>query len=130
MKAQKLFIAMTMAASMAVAAPAEDHKEKGHHGHEAAATDTLTGEVVDLSCFLAHNGQGKEHKQCARQCIQKGLPVGLLTGSGEVYLAVSPNHKKANDILADKAADTITVVGKVSEKTGMKMITIDRIVKK
>ena len=110
---------------------ADEHEHEGHADHGAmAAKDTLTGEVIDLACFMAHDGQGKDHMKCAKQCIQKGLPVGLLTEKGEVYLAVGENHKKANEMLADKAAQTITVVGKVTEKAGSKMITIHEIVKK
>lgn len=89
-----------------------------------AAKDTLTGEVVDLACFMAHDGQGKDHMKCAKQCIQKGLPVGILTEKGEVYLAVGENHKQANEMLADKVAQNVTVVGAISEKAGTKMITI------
>lgn len=103
----------------------------GHDEHEGkAAADTVTGEVVDLACFMAHDGKGKDHMKCAKQCIQKGLPVGILTEKGDLYLAVAENHKKANDLLADQAAKTITVVGEVSEKSGSKMITIHEILKK
>ncbi|MDB5047080.1 MAG: hypothetical protein JWO30_151 [Fibrobacteres bacterium] len=107
---------------------ARAHGDEDHHA--AAPADTLTGEVVDLACYMAHDGKGKDHKQCAKQCIQKGLPVGLLTESGEIYLAVGENHKKANDMLLKDAANTITVVGKVSEKSGTKMITIHEVMKK
>lgn len=120
-------LALAVAASMAMprlARADEDHAKK------AAAKDTVTGEVVDLACYMGHDAKGKDHQQCAKTCIQKGLPVGLLTEKGDIYLAVGENHKKANDMLADKASQTITVVGDVSEKGGTKMVTIHEIVKK
>ena len=106
-------------------------ESKGHddHGNKTAAADTLTGEVVDLACFLGHGEKGKDHAKCAKQCIQKGLPVGLLTEKGEVYLAIGPDHKKANELLASKAAQVVTVVGKKSENFGAKMIEVHGIVK-
>jgi hypothetical protein len=102
-----------------------------HENHEGkAAKDTVTGEVVDLACYMGHDSRGKDHMKCAKQCIQKGLPVGILTEKGELYMAVGENHKKANEMLADKAAQTITVVGSVSEKSGAKMIAIHEVLKK
>jgi hypothetical protein len=118
------FAAALFAAPTAVSA----HGDEAHEGK--AAADTVTGEVIDINCYMAHDGKGKDHMQCAKQCIKKGLPVGLLTEKGDVYLAVAEGHKKANDMLADKAAQTVTVVGEVSEKSGNKMITIHEILRK
>ena len=123
----KLF-SLALAASLAGALPTRADEHADHHAK--AAKDTVTGEVIDLACFMAHDGQGKDHAKCAKTCINKGLPVGLLTEKGEVYMAVAEGHKKANDLLADKAAETITVVGEVSEKAGAKLVTIHEVLKK
>ncbi len=85
-----------------------------------AATKTVTGEIVDLMCYLDHGAKGDKHKGCAEKCIKSGGPVGLLSGD-DLYLVIG-DHKPMNDELASKAAQTVTLKGKVVEKHGMKMI--------
>ncbi|HWW00874.1 MAG TPA: hypothetical protein VNZ64_14355 [Candidatus Acidoferrum sp.] len=87
---------------------------------EKAATQSLTGEVVDLMCYLDHGAKGEKHKGCAEKCIKSGGPVGLLSGE-QLYLVIG-EHKPINDDLASKAAQTVTLKGKVVERNGMKML--------
>lgn len=87
----------------------------------AAETKTVTGEVVDLMCYLDHGAKGQKHAECAETCIKSGGPVGLLTADNQLYLIIG-EHKPMNDQLAPLAAKTITVKGKVVERNGMKMI--------
>ena len=87
---------------------------------DEGATKSVTGEVVDLMCYLDHGAKGDKHKGCAEKCIKSGGPVGLLSGD-DLYLVIG-DHKPMNDELASKAAQTVTVKGKVVEKNGMKMI--------
>jgi hypothetical protein len=94
---------------------------------ESGETKTLSGEVVDLMCYLDHDAKGDKHKGCAEKCIKSGGPVGLLSGD-QVYLVVG-DHKPMNDELASKAAQTVTLKGKVVERSGMKMIENAELVK-
>lgn len=87
----------------------------------AAETQSIKGEVVDLMCYLDHGAKGDKHKGCAAKCIKSGGPVGLLTADNQLYLVIG-DHKPINDTLADKAAQTVTLKGKVVERDGMKMI--------
>ncbi len=91
-------------------------------------TKTLTGEVVDLMCYLDHGAKGEKHKSCAEKCIKSGGPVGLLSGE-DLYLVIG-EHQPMNDQLASKAAQTVTLKGKVVEKNGMKMIENAQLVEK
>ncbi len=86
----------------------------------ASETKSITGEVVDLMCYLDHGAKGEAHKGCATTCIKSGGPVGLLSGD-QLYLVVG-DHKPMNDALAAVAAQTVTLKGKVVERNGMKMI--------
>ncbi len=90
-------------------------------------TQTIKGEVVDLMCYLDHGAKGEKHKACAEKCIKSGGPVGLLSGD-QVYLVIG-DHKPMNDELAAKAAETVTLRGKVVERNGMKMIENAQFVK-
>ncbi len=82
---------------------------------------TLTGEVVDLMCYLDHGAKGEKHAGCAETCIKSGGPVGLLTKDDQLYLVIG-DHKPINDQLASHAGKTITLKGKVVERNGVKMI--------
>lgn len=87
----------------------------------AAQTQTIKGEVVDLMCYLDHGAKGEKHKGCAKKCIANGGPVGLLTADNQLYLVIG-DHQPINKELADKAAQTVTLKGKVVERNGVKMI--------
>jgi hypothetical protein len=93
----------------------------------AGQTQSITGEVVDLMCYLDHGAKGEKHKSCAEKCIKSGGPVGLLSGE-HLYLVIG-DHKPMNDELASKAAQTVTLRGKVVERNGMKMIENAELVK-
>ena len=84
-------------------------------------TQTIKGEVVDLMCYLDHGAKGEKHKGCAKKCIESGGPVGLLTADDQLYLVIG-DHQPMNKELAAKAAQTVTLKGKVVERNGMKMI--------
>src|SRR5438105_13326738 len=102
-----------------------DHDEKA----EAAAQDvTVKGEVVDMACYLDHGATGEKHAQCAKTCIESGLPVGLKAKDGKTYLLIG-EHKPMNKELAAYAAKTITVKGKLATRDGINLIENAEIVK-
>lgn len=91
-------------------------------------TQTIKGEVVDLSCYIDHGAKGAGHQMCAKMCIEKGLPAGLLTSNGNLYLLIE-NHKKSEAYakLSNFAAKDAAITGHVSEKNGMKALTVEEI---
>jgi hypothetical protein len=82
---------------------------------------TVTGEVLDMSCYIDHGAMGEKHAACARKCIASGLPVGIKANDGKTYLLIG-DHKPANPELADYAAKTITVKGKAVSRDGINMV--------
>jgi hypothetical protein len=106
---------------------AQEH-EHGKEKLEGGATKTITGEVVDLMCFIDHNSKGEKHAACAAKCIKDGGPVGI-TSEGKTYLVVG-DHKPMNDQLAEYAGKTVTLKGKLAEREGMAMLENAEIVKK
>jgi hypothetical protein len=95
---------------------------------QAATTKTVTGEVVDMMCYVDHGASGDKHAACAAKCIKGGGPVGI-TSEGKTYLIVG-DHKPMNSQLAEYAGKTITVQGKLAERDGIAMIENAEIVKK
>ena len=87
----------------------------------AAAAQSVTGEVVDLMCYLDHGAKGDKHASCGTKCISSGGPVGVLTADNQLYLVIGA-HKPMNAQLAPFAAKTVTLKGKIVERNGVKMI--------
>jgi hypothetical protein len=119
-----LIVSTAIAASLAVA-------HEGHDETEEAAetkTVTVTGEVVDMACYIDHNATGEKHAECAKTCIESGLPVGIKGKDGKTYLLIG-EHKPMNKELAAYAAKTVTVKGKLANRDGFNMIENAEIVK-
>lgn len=109
-------------ALFAAAALADD---KSAHGTHAAAPASITGEVVDTGCYLGHAAKGEKHIGCATKCIANGMPMGLLTDKGELYL-LTLNHDNADpyNALKKMAGKMVTVSGAVNERGGMRGIDV------
>jgi hypothetical protein len=106
-------------------AVAQEHE----HGTDAAGSKEVTGEVVDMMCYVDHNAVGEKHGQsCGTKCIKSGGPVGIVS-DGKAYLIVG-EHKPINDQLAEYCGKNITVKGKLAERGGIAMIENAEIVKK
>lgn len=101
-----------------------DEKMEGMEMKGAAmpsSSVSVKGEIVDMACYLDHGATGAKHAQCAKTCITSGLPVGLKAEDGKLYLLVG-EHKPINATLADAAAKTVTVKGKLVSRDGISMI--------
>ncbi len=60
-------------ALFAFSTPAVAHE--GHHmPGEKVVTKTITGEVVDMGCWLGHAARGEKHISCATKCLNQGIP--------------------------------------------------------
>ena len=95
--------------------------------NETDDAKTITGEIVDMMCYVDHNATGDKHSSCAAKCIKSGSPVGIVS-DGKAYLVVG-DHKPMNDQLADHAGKTITLKGKLAERGGVQMLENAEIVK-
>ena len=106
----------------------EHDEQQGKDSLDASASKEVTGEVVDMMCYVDHNATGDKHSSCAAKCIKGGGPVGILD-NGKAYLVVG-EHQPMNAELAEFAGKTIIVKGKVAERGGIAMIENAEIVKK
>lgn len=103
-------------------------KEHKHDGEEAQDQVTVKGEVIDMACYIDHNAQGEKHADCAKKCIESGLPVGIKGEDGKTYLIIG-EHKPLNRKLAKYAAQTVTVKGKLVSRDGINMLENAEVVK-
>lgn len=118
----KKTMGFTLAAMMMLALGASANTPAGA---AKSTTKTLTGEVVDTGCYMAHGAKGEKHIGCATKCISGGMPMGLLTSNGTLYL-LTLNHDNADPYnkLKDMAGKTVSVTGEVIERSGMKGIDV------
>lgn len=116
-----LVLAMTVVLATSAIALAGDDAKK-----EKAAPVTLTGEVLDLYCYMGHpeSATGAEHAKCASACIGKGLPIGFLTADGTLYLITGKDHAPATADVTAWVGKQSTLTGYVSEQKGMKAIEL------
>src|SRR5437868_14805454 len=123
----KIAVAATFIAALAVSplAIAQEHE----HGSDTAASKEVTGEVVDMMCYVDHNAVGEKHGQsCGAKCIKSGGSA-VIVSDGEAYLVVG-EHKPMNDQLAEYCGKTITLKVKMAERGGIAMIENAEVVKK
>lgn len=88
---------------------------------------SVQGEVVDLACYMGHQARGEKHADCAEMCIKGGMPIGLLTDKGSVYLLLEDHTSKdAYQSLKSMAAKQVNVMGDLHKRGGLQAIIVEK----
>ena len=97
--------------------------------HPVAGTQEIlvTGEVLDMTCYIASNLSGPEHAECARVCIRNGEPAGIKAQDGKVYLLTGEPGQSINAKLADYAAQIVTIKGRKTMRDGFAQLQVEEI---
>ncbi|HKI69023.1 MAG TPA: hypothetical protein VKA67_05500 [Verrucomicrobiae bacterium] len=85
-------------------------------------TSTITGELVDMGCYLKSGMHGAGHATCGANCAKAGMPVGVLEDNGKVYTLDVPSKA-----LAPEMAKTVRVTGEIFKGTDVIMPTTIRV---
>lgn len=87
--------------------------------------ETITGEVVDVSCYLQLGKRGSAHMDCGKKCILNGQPIGIVDEHDKLTLIIPEEHHPRRDgtvSLREKFAElmgkTVTVTGISSRMKG------------
>jgi hypothetical protein len=80
---------------------------------------TVTGELVEMSCFLQLGKRGEKHIPCGTKCLQSGQPFGVVTANNQVYLIMAEEHDPRRDGQADTRTAMIPMLAKQVRVTGM-----------
>ena len=97
----------------------------------------VTGEVIDTWCYISEimgaseAVLGSAHHQCAVWCAAGGVPVGLLSESGEIFMVLKlgdDDTSNANPRILEIQSSQVTVDGDLHERDGIKYLLIDQIV--
>jgi len=120
---KKLLLSALSLSLLAVAAPVS--AQTPQEGEQV----TMEAHVVDMSCKVVYNLQGDDHRMCSQVCFDKGIPLGLLTDDGEMYLPVTlaMGAERGDKDLRDHAEHRVRVTGKVMERAGVNAIVIESI---
>jgi len=116
-----------VAAVLCISVPALAHE--GHHmAGEKVVTKSITGEVVDMGCWLGHAARGEKHISCATKCLNQGMPMGLLTSNGTLYL-VTLDHDNADpyNSMKSMAGKQVTITGELLTRSGTKAIEASQV---
>ena len=118
-------LAVLTVLGFSVRASAHDMSKHGAAGHEKHSGIATVGEIVDMGCYLGHGGRGADHKSCASKCVAGGMPMGLLTGQGVLYI-LTMNHDNPDPYnkLKSMTGKKVTVTGEVMMRHGMKGIDV------
>ncbi len=83
---------------------------------------TVTGEIVDVSCYLQLNKRGQGHIACGSGCVRNGQPIGLVTADRQLYLIVPEEHDPRRGGLVDIRAFFADHMGQTAMVTGMLVV--------
>jgi hypothetical protein len=100
--------------------------------------EKVTGEIVDLSCYLQLGKHGEKHVACGKKCITAGEPIGLVAKDGEIYMLMAEEHDPRRDgqaagfrkAAADHLGHIMEVTGTLSNVGGYKAVYVQGYVAK
>ena len=120
-------IAALITIGAVIGASAEGGPERTAEGDKTLDTGqaSFSGEILDLTCYVSHpeSGAGSGHALCARTCIDKGLPVGLLIDE-TIYIPLMAEHGTPNEFMAAYAGQAVIVRGTVMGVQGSHFILV------
>ena len=86
---------------------------------------TISGELVEVSCYLQLGKKGEAHIPCGSDCIKHGQPAGILDKSGKLTVLFVEEHdpRRNGEIdvrekLAGLVAKQVTATGMLTTKDG------------
>lgn len=101
--------------------------ERRHRSAVGTQEIIVTGEVLDMTCYIANNSSGPDHAECAKICIKNGSPAGIKAQDGKVYLLTGAPGQSINAELADYAAKIVTVKGRQTVRDGFAQLQVEEI---
>ncbi len=109
------------------AATAEANKKVLESGKVA----TVTGEVVDVSCYLQLGKRGEAHVACGSKCIANGQPIGIVDAEDQLTIVMPEEHHPRRDgqvqlktVLGPLLAKQVTLTGMMTEMKGYRALFV------
>lgn len=98
---------------------------------------TVTGEILDTWCYLSgvmgppDAVSGSAHHTCAVWCAAGGIPVGLRTDDGTLYMVLKlegASSVDGNPRILSIQANRVTARGQAYSRDGLNYLVVDRVV--
>ena len=88
-------------------------------------TQSWTGEIVDLGCYMGHGAKGAGHQECGSKCVANGMPMGLLANGNKLYV-LTMNHDNGDPFNACKTmvSKNVKITGTMAAKGGVQTIEV------
>lgn len=109
------------------AATAEANKKMLESGKAA----TVTGEVVDVSCYMQLGKRGEAHIPCGTRCIANGQPIGIVDAEDNLTIVMAEEHHPRRDgqvelksVLGPLLAKKVTLTGMMTEMKGWRALFV------
>ena len=127
----------TRAAAAVAAALAAGSASAQETGERAGERIEVTGEIIDTWCYFSGVMGGPDavvgtaHHTCALWCSAGGIPVGLLTEEGDVYMVLKIEGSAASaggDTQLALASHVVTADGLHYERDGIDYIVVEEVV--
>jgi hypothetical protein len=98
------------------------------HGAEEPATVEVTGEILDLACYLSYGARGADNARCAAHHIAPDQPLALLDGDGVLLLLWAGHHSThPYDLARQRVGQRAKVVGVPYERDGVKGLELEEL---
>ena len=105
-----------------------DHKKTEVSAEEEIDVRTVTGEIIDITCYLRHDSHGEKHIKCGTYCANLGMPLGLLEDeTDKVYLIVPPGHEDPKGPVLPYMGKKVTVDAILYTMGGLTGLEIEKI---
>ncbi len=117
------------ALGLSLATPGTAAAQQMQMEHAKGVKQTITGTLIDVSCRFGQGLAGPSHRECARVCARRGIPLAILGADGKLYVPTSPSMPGdgQNDRLKDLAEQQVRVTGMVFPAGGANAIWIESI---
>lgn len=91
---------------------------------------TVSGEVLDVACYVGHGAKGPDHAKCAKKCAEQGQPIGLLGDDGKLYMLFADHadgapYGQARALAGGKAE----IKGELAVRDGINGLTVHAVKK-
>jgi hypothetical protein len=129
------FVSTALRATLVGAAMTLGALGAGHAATEGKIVE-IKGEVIDTWCYFSGVMGGPDavvgsaHHTCALWCAAGGIPVGLRTEEGKVYLVLKlegADPLAPTDAVMDLQSDVITAKGRHFLRDGVDYIVVDKV---
>ncbi|MEE9376009.1 MAG: hypothetical protein V3V04_06710 [Rhizobiaceae bacterium] len=103
----------------------------------AAKIVEIKGEMIDTWCYFSgvmgdtDATRGTAHHTCALWCAAGGIPVGVRTQSGEVYMVLKYKGEDAlapTDTIMEVQSDIITAKGQHFIRDGVNYLVVEKVI--